>query len=159
MIHIKNAEEIEKMRVSGGLAAGVRDEVARSITPGVTTAELDAYAAELIAKTGGKSCFLGYRGFPGNLCISVNDEVVHGIPGSRRIEMGDIISLDCGIEFDGYIGDTAITVMVGVQDPEVIRLVKVTEEALEAAIQHAVDGGRLSDISHAVEQVAVGAGR
>jgi len=158
MIRTKTDSEIERMRVSGRLAAEVLDTVCGSASPGSTTAELDAYAAELIAERGGESCFLGYRGFPGNICVSVNDEIVHGIPGPRRIEMGDIISIDCGVRYDGYIGDTAKTVMVGVQDPEVIRLVRVTEAALAAALEKAVAGARLSDVSHAVEHVATEAG-
>jgi methionyl aminopeptidase len=140
------------------MAATVLDRVIDKVSPGVTTAELDEYAAELIAGFGARSCFHGYRGFPGILCISVNDEVVHGIGGDRRIQMGDIVSLDCGVIFEGFIGDTARTAMLGVQDPEVLRLVKVTEEALEAGISKAVAGGRLSDISHAVETVATEAG-
>lgn len=158
MIHLKSPDEIARMRVSGRIAGTVLDTVARSIAPGVTTAELNDFAAELIAQAEAKSCFYGYRGYPGHICVSVNDEVVHGIPGPRRIEMGDIISIDCGVEYDGFIGDTARTVMVGVQDPDVIRLVQVTEQALGAAIEMAVPGGRLSNISHAVERVATGAG-
>lgn len=158
MIKIKTPEELDGMRRSGRVAATVRDAVAKAIRPGATTAELDDYARELIAQLGGKSAFLGYRGFPGHICSSVNDEVVHGIPGSRRIQMGDIVSVDIGVEYGGFIGDTATTVMVGVTDPDVIRLVTITEQALEAAIEKAVIGGRLSDISHAVEAVALSAG-
>jgi methionyl aminopeptidase len=158
MIKIKTPEELDGMRLSGRLAATVRDAVARAIQPGVTTGELDDYARELIAKLGGKSAFFGYRGYPGYICTSINDEVVHGIPGARRVQMGDIVSVDFGVEYGGFIGDTATTVMVGVTDPDVIRLVTITEQALEAAIEKAVIGGRLSDISHAVETVALSAG-
>lgn len=158
MIKIKSAYELERMRVSCGMAATVRDAVAKAIKPGVTTMELDEYAQELIAGMDAKSAFYGYRGFPGHICVSTNDEVVHGIPGKRLIQMGDILSVDFGVVYDGFVGDTATTVMVGVSDPEVIRLVTVTEQALQAAIDQAVDGRRLSDISHAVESVAVGAG-
>ena len=154
MISIKTPDEIAQMRVSGQMAAEVRDKIASCARPGVSTEELDAHAADLIKELGGKSSFYGYRGFPGHICASVNDEVVHGIPGSRRINLGDIISLDVGVEYDGFVGDTAATIMVGVNDPEVIRLVQVTEQALEAAISKAVAGARLSDISHAVETVA-----
>ncbi len=158
MIKIKTAHELERMRVSCGMAAAVRDAVARAIKPGMTTMELDEYAQERIRDMGAKSAFFGYRGFPGHICVSTNDEVVHGIPGKRLIRMGDILSVDFGVVYDGFVGDTATTVMVGVSDPEIIRLVTVTEQALQAAIDKAMAGGRLSDISHAVETVAVGAG-
>jgi len=158
MIVIKNAAEIEKLRVSGHMAAVVRDSVARKVGPGITTGELSEYAGELIKKLGGESAFKGYRGYPGNICISVNEAVVHGIPGKRRIQLGDIVSIDVGVKFDGFIGDTALTVMAGVTDPEVVRLVKTTEKALEAGIAIARSGNKVSDISHAVESVAVGAG-
>ena len=158
MIIIKTPEEIERMRVSSLIAAQVRDELAQKVAPGVTTGELDAYAQELVGKLRAKSSFFGYRGYPGHICTSVNDVVVHGIPGPRRIEMGDVVSIDVGVVYDGFVGDTATTVMVGVTDPEVIRLVKVSEQALAAGIAKAVPGGRLSDISHAIEKVVVDAG-
>jgi len=158
MIKIKSADELQRMRVSGQMAATVRDKVAQAVRPGVTTLELDEYAQELIAGFGAKSAFYGYRGFPGHICVSMNDEVVHGIPSKRVVRMGDILSMDFGVTYDGFIGDTATTVMVGVTDPGVLRLVAVTEEALYAALEHAVAGARLSDISHAVESVATAAG-
>ena len=158
MIILKTPEEIARMRVSGRIAAEVLQELARSLSPGVTTLEVDSYARELIAQRDSKSAFIGYRGYPGHICISVNDEVVHGIPGSRRIQVGDIVSLDVGVVHDGYVGDTATTVMVGVTDPDVVRLVNTTEKALAAGLEKAVAGGRLSDISHAIESVAVCAG-
>jgi methionyl aminopeptidase len=158
MIKIKTASELERMRVSGGMAGTVRDKVAAAVKPGVTTMELDEYAQALIAEMGAKSAFYGYRGFPGHICVSMNDEVVHGIPGKRVVQFGDIVSIDFGVVYDGFIGDTATTVMVGVTDPGVLRLVAVTEKALQAAVDHAVAGARLSDISHAVEQTAQAAG-
>lgn len=158
MIIIKTPDEIERMRASGRVAAQVRDELARKMAPGVTTGDLDAYAHELIGKLGAKSAFYGYRGYPGNICTSVNDEVVHGIPGPRKINLGDVVSVDVGVIYEGYVGDTALSVLVGVTDPEVIRLVRVAEQALAAAIAKAVPGGRLSDISHAVEKTATDAG-
>lgn len=154
MIIVKTAAELDAMRVSGRMAARVRDAVARSIRPGVTTRELGDYAAEVMRELGAESAFLGYRGFPGTICVSVNETVVHGIPNDQRIELGDIVSLDIGVKYGGYIGDTATTVMVGVTDPEVLQLVRETERALAAGIAQAVTGKRLSDISHAVEQVA-----
>lgn len=158
MIKIKSTAELERMRVSCRMAATVRDAVAKAIKPGMTTLELDEFAQEVIAKLGAKSAFYGYRGFPGHICVSVNDEVVHGIPGKRVVRLGDILSVDFGVTYDGFVGDTATTVMVGVTDPDVIRLITVTERALAAAIEQAVTGNRLSDISHAVERVATAAG-
>jgi len=158
MIQLKSPDEIERMRISGSIAATVLREVTGRVGPGVTTGELNEFARERIEALGAKSSFYGYRNYPGYICVSINEEVVHGIPGHRKIAFGDIVSIDCGVEYDGYIGDTATTVMVGVREPEVIRLVKVTEEALQAAISKAVAGGRLSDISHAVERVVSEAG-
>ena len=158
MIIIKTPEEIDRMRVSGRMAAEVLDAVSRSVSPGVTTRELDDFAKDLIEKCGGQSAFFGYRGYPGHICVSVNEEVVHGIPGSRRIRIGDVVSLDVGVVYDGFVGDTATTVMVGVTDPEKIRLVSVGRKALEEAITKAVCGNRLSDISHAIETTAEEAG-
>mgnify|MGYP003586762192 CR=1 FL=1 len=158
MIVIKSPEDLARMRVSGRLAAEVLGELARKVGPGVTTRELDDLARELMAQRGGRSAFFGYRGYPGQTCISINDEVVHGIPGPRRIQLGDIVSLDVGVVYEGYVGDNATTVMVGVSDPEVVRLVSTGRRALEAAIGKAVAGGRLSDISHAIESTAREAG-
>ena len=158
MIILKNRDEIRKMRESGRIAATVRDEIASRISPGITTLELDEAARKLIASLGAKSAFLGYRGYPGAVCISIDSEVVHRIPGVRRIEIGQIVSLDVGVVYDGFVGDTATTVMVGVTDPEVIRLVRATELALMAGVEMARAGKRLGDLSHAIEMVAVNAG-
>lgn len=158
MIPIKTAEDLVRMRVSGRMAAEVRDILVRAAGPGVTTAELDALAQESIREREAVSAFFGYRGYPGHICVSINEEVVHGIPGPRRIRMGDIVSLDVGVVYDGFVGDTATTVMIGVTDTEWIRLVNVGERALEAAVAAAVAGARLSDVSHAIESVAKAAG-
>ena len=158
MIIVKNDAELEKMRQAGRITAQVCAALARSVSPGVTTAEIDCYAAELIGRFGGKSAFLGYRGYPGNVCVSVNEEVVHGLPGRRRIRLGDIVSLDVGVAVNGFIGDMATTIMVGVADPDVIRLVTVAEQALAAGIRKARAGNRLSDVSAAIEETAGGAG-
>jgi methionyl aminopeptidase len=154
MIIIKSASDLERMRVVCAMAARVRDTVARQVGPGVRTGELAEAAGELIRGMGAESAFLGYRGYPGWICVSVNEEVVHGIPGARRIEVGDIVSLDVGVRYGGFVGDTATTVMVGVSDPEVVALVRTTERALEAGLAVARPGNRLSDISHAIEAVA-----
>lgn len=163
-IPIKNPEELEKMRQSCKLAAKIRDAIVKNIKPGVTTAELNDYARDLLKEYNAKSAFLGYRipgckdVYPGVICISINETVVHGIPGKRKIMQGDIVSIDVGVEFDGYIGDTAKTVAVAVSDPDLLRLVKTTEMALTNGINVAKNGARLSDISHAIEQTAIAAG-
>jgi len=158
MIILKTPGEIDRMRRSGRIAADVRDRIAAGVRPGVTTLDLDAYAAELIARSGAESAFLGYRGYPGRICLSVNEEVVHGIPARRRIAIGDIVSIDVGVKCEGYFGDTTTTVMVGVSDLDVVRLVRTTEEALKAGIEMARVGNRLSDVSYAIQTVALEAG-
>ncbi len=151
MIPIKSAREIEKMRVACRTASSVLDRVSSLVRPGVTTGEIDQAAADFIAEANCRSAFLQYRGFPGNICISVNEEVVHGIGGSRRIQYGDIVKLDIGVIQDGWVGDTATTVPVGVIDPKVQRLLQVTEETLELAVTHASSGRRLGDLCAAIE--------
>lgn len=158
MIIIKNAGDIVKMRVAGRIARLICETLAASVSPGITTKALDDEAAELMRRQGVRSAFLGYRGYPGTVCISVNEEVVHGIPGPRRIAIGDIVGIDVGVLADGFHGDTALTVMVGVTDPDIIRLVAVTRQALQAGITQARAGRRLSDVSHAIEQTATAAG-
>jgi methionyl aminopeptidase len=154
VIVIKTAEEIERMRVACNAAAQILSAVAHEVQPGRTTVELNEIAAGLIAKFGGKSPFLGYKGYPGHICVSVNEEVVHGIPSKRRVQYGDIVSLDVGIILNGFVGDNATTVAVGVVEPRTQQLLRVTEQALEAGIAAARAGNRVGDISHAV-QVAV----
>lgn len=158
MIIIKSAADLDGMRASGQVAAKVRSEVAKRVSPGVTTGELSDYGGELIREFGAESAFFGYNGYPGQICVSVNETIVHGIPGKRRIQMGDIVSIDVGVKYGGYIGDTTTTVMVGVTDPEVIRLVRTAEKALKEGIGKAISGHRLSDISHMIEEVALKAG-
>ena len=153
MIPIKTAAEIQKMRAACAAAAEVLRGVAAMIEPGRTTKELDEAAGELIERFDGKSPFLGYKGYPGNICVSVNEEVVHGIPGKRRVQYGDIVSLDVGIILDAYVGDNATTVAVGVVKPRTQELLRVTQAALAAGIAQARTGNRVSDISHAVECV------
>ena len=158
MIKIKSAGEIDEMRESCQLAATILDDVVRMCAPGVSTRELNDFARDKMAEHGAESAFFGYRGYPAHICTSVNEEVVHGIPNGRKLQIGDVISIDVGTRYNGWIGDNARTVKIGVTDREVIRLLSVTEEALAAAISKAVSGGRLSDVSHAVEHVAVKAG-
>jgi methionyl aminopeptidase len=159
MIIRKSAQELDKMRRAGRITTEARDRVAEAVRPGITTRELDAVAEEAIRSAGAVPSFKGYRGFPASICTSVNDEIVHGIPGPRVLQEGDLISLDVGAIWEGYHGDSAVTVFVG-EPPsgEAEKLVRVTEESLEAAISQIRPGGRLSDIGHAVQQVAEGAG-
>ncbi len=158
MIPIKSSAEIHRMQTSCAAAAEILRSIAAMVEPGRTTKELDEAAGELIARFGGKSPFLGYRGYPGNICVSVNEEVVHGIPGKRRVQYGDIVSLDIGIILDGYVGDNATTVAVGVVKPRTQELLRVTQLALEAGIKKARAGNRVGDISHAVQSVVEGNG-
>jgi methionyl aminopeptidase len=152
-IPLKSAAELETMRASCRMTASVLAEVAAAVQPGVTTGELDALARRLIEGMKAKPSFLGYRGYPGSICISINDEVIHGIPGRRVVLPGDVVSLDVGVYHNGFHGDCATTVTVGVTDPEVIRLVETTKRALAAALAAVRPGGRLSDVSHAVESI------
>jgi methionyl aminopeptidase len=151
MIVIKSPAEIERMRVACNAAAEILAAVVREVQPGRTTAELDGVAAEIIVKLGGKSPFLGYKGYPGHICVSVNEEVVHGIPRQRRVQYGDIVSLDVGVILDGFVGDNATTVPVGVVEPRTQQLLRVTEQALHVGIAAARAGNRVGDISHAVQ--------
>src|SRR4051812_29214933 len=150
-IPIKSDREIEKMRTACRIASEILDRVSGLVRPGITTGDVDQAAADFMAEAGSKSAFLGYRGFPGNICISVNEEVVHGIGGSRRIQYGDIVKLDIGVVKDGWVGDTATTVPVGMIDEKIQRLLRVTEETLEMAITHAHAGRRLGDMCAAIE--------
>ncbi len=152
MIPIKSPAEIEKMRAAGDLASRVLNAVVAMAAPGVTTGELDRHAGKLIADAGARSAFLGYHKFPGQLCISINEQVVHGIGGDRKINYGDIVSLDCGVNLEGWIGDTAVTVPIGIVPPEVERLLRVTEESLDFSLPLATAGRRLGDLCAAIEE-------
>lgn len=153
-IILKSAREIAIMRQAGRVAAEALAEVAAQVRPGVTTAYLDHVAYEAITRRGAIPSFKGYRGFPASLCTSLNHEVVHGIPGPRRLVEGDIISLDLGAIVDGYHGDLAVTVPVGKISPQARRLLEVTAGALWAGIRAARNGNRLGDISAAIQQHA-----
>ena len=139
------------MRAACRAAAEVLQAVAALAEPGRTTGELNDAAGELIAARGGKSPFLGYKGYPGQICVSVNEEVVHGIPGKRKLQYGDIVCLDVGIVLNGYVGDNATTVAVGLVQPRTQELLLVTQRALFAGIAQARPGRRVGDISHAVQ--------
>ena len=151
MVILKRPEEIGKMRASSQIVAEVLNVVKEKVEPGVTTADLDRLAEELTRKKGALPAFKGYRGFPFSLCISVNSEVVHGMPSNRVLIDGDIISLDFGVNYKGYYGDAAITVPVGHISDEASRLIKTTEEGLYHGIEEARAGNRLGDISSAIQ--------
>jgi methionyl aminopeptidase len=160
MIIYKSAEEIAKMRRAGRVVAGTIDRVVAAVRPRIATADLDAVAEAYIDEQGAIPSFKGYKGFPASICVSINEEVVHGIPSPRRmLAEGDVLSLDFGAIWEGFHADSALTMFVG--DPpsaEAEKLVRVTEEALEAGISQIGPGARLSDIGAAVQQVAEGAG-
>jgi methionyl aminopeptidase len=157
-IEIKSTDQIAKMRVAGLVVASTLQLVADAVRPGISTRELDALAHENILQMGASPSFLGYHGFPAVICTSVNDEVVHGIPGPRVLHEGDLISVDCGAIVDGWHGDAAMSVLVGDVAPEVAELSRVTEASMWAGLAQARAGGRLSDIGHAVEAVINAAG-
>ncbi len=147
MIKIKSAQEISKMRSAGRITAETFEVLKEHIKPGISTIELDRIAAAYIKKCGGGCAFYNYNGYPGHICISVNDEVVHGIPGSRIIKDGDIVSIDLGATYDGYYGDAARTYAVGNITPEAQRLISVTEQSFFEGLKKAAAGNRVFDIS------------
>lgn len=151
MIELKTAGQIATMRQAGRIVAETLALMRNTVRPGITTRELDRLAEEHILKSGALPAFKGYNGFPATLCTSVNEEVVHGIPGLRKLESGDIISIDCGAVFDGYFGDAAVTLPVGEVSPDLRSLLQITEESLQQGILMALAGNRLFDISHAVQ--------
>lgn len=151
MIIIKGEREIEAMRASGEVAALVLDEVSNFIQPGITTREIDEFAAQRIKAHGAKSAFLGYRKYPCHVCLSVNEEVVHGLASDRRVQFGDLVSVDVGVVFRGFIGDNARTVAAGGCDVLSQKLIDVTERALYEGISAATPGNRVVDISRAVQ--------
>ncbi len=158
MIPIKSEREIEKMRQSCRTASNILDRVSALLRPGIATRDVDQAAADFMAEEKCRSAFLGYRKFPGHVCISINEEVVHGIGGSRRVQYGDIVKLDIGVIKDGWVGDTATTVPIGVIDSKVQRLLQVTEDTLEMAIKYAFAGRRLGDMCAAIEDEVVANG-
>src|SRR5438552_4777523 len=158
MIPIKSAREADKMRQACRTASDILDRVSELVRPGITTKEVDEAAADFMQEAGVESAFLGYRlghrMFPGNICISINDEVVHGIASQRRIQYSDIVKLDIGIIEDGWVGDNATTVPVGIVDERTDQLLRVTENALARAIAVAREGLRLGDICAEIEDEA-----
>ena len=158
MINLRTNEELELLSASNLLVSKTLGELAKMVKPGVTTLELDRFAEVYLRDNKGIPAFLGYNGFPKTLCTSVNSEVVHGIPSSYVLKEGDIISIDCGVKLNGYFGDSAYTFEVGEVDDSTKRLVEKTKESLFRGIKQAVEGNRLGDISHAIQQYAEDAG-
>ncbi len=152
MTVLKSQDEIKRMADSCRIVAEVLDGIRKKIVPGVTTKDLDDYVESFILSRSAKPAFKGYRGYPASVCASVNEEVVHGIPSARKLENGDIISLDIGVFFNGFYGDAAVTLPIGSISAEAKRLLTVTEHSLQAGIEKAIVGNRLFDISSAVQQ-------
>ncbi|PGZ98904.1 type I methionyl aminopeptidase [Bacillus pseudomycoides] len=151
MIICKTPREIEIMREAGKIVALTHQELKKHIAPGITTKELDQIAEKTILKYGAVPSFKGYNGFPGSICASVNEELVHGIPGKRKLQEGDIISIDIGAKYNGYHGDSAWTYPVGNISESVQKLLDVTEKSLYLGLEHAKPGERLSNVSHAIQ--------
>ena len=154
MLILKTRAEIEQMKVSSKIAAEVLKKIEKEIVPGVTTGELDKIVESLINERGGKPSFKGYRGYPASICASINEEVVHGIPGAKKIKDGDLLKVDIGVFKEGFHGDVTITYAVGKISPETKKLKDITEKALYAGISKVVEGNRIGDISSAVQQCA-----
>lgn len=158
MIVCKSDREIEYMKDAGRIVGQAHREIEKAINPGMTTQDLDKIAEDFILAKNARPAFKGYQGFPATICASINEQVVHGIPGLRKLENGDIISIDIGAEINGYFGDSAVTLPVGDVSSEALELIRVTEEALYHGIAQAVSGNRLSDISHSVQTFVEGKG-
>lgn len=151
IIEIKSPSQLQVMRQAGRVVQELLEHLKRSVKPGVTTLELDELALGTLTRLGSRSAFKGYHGYPANICTSVNDEVVHGIPSRRRLKAGDVIGVDVGSIVDGYYSDAAVTLSVGEISPEAQELLNVTEDALMLGIDQAREGNRLSDISNAIQ--------
>ncbi|WP_139905850.1 type I methionyl aminopeptidase [Clostridium thermarum] len=151
MIIIKRNYEIEYMKRAGKVVSNTLAKLQEVVKPGITTAELDRLAEDMILKQGAKPSFKGYHGFPASICASVNDEVIHGIPNDRVLKEGDIVSIDCGACLNGYHGDAARTIPVGKVSEEAYRLIKITQESFFEGVKKALVGNRLTDISHAIQ--------
>ncbi len=151
MVILKTDEEIELLRQSNLLVSKVHGEIVKHIRPGITTLDLDKIAEEFIRDNNGVPGFLGYRNFPNTLCVSVNNAVVHGIPNDKELKDGDIVSVDCGVILNDFYGDCAYTYPVGEVEPEILKLMQVTKEALYKGIENAIIGKRIGDIGYAIQ--------
>jgi len=154
LIHLKSGHEIEAMRIAGELTASARALAGSMVEPGVMTEEIDREVRRLIEKDGGRPAFLGYNGFPGSACISINEEVIHGVPGPRVIQLGDIVSVDVGAVFHGFYGDCAASFLAGEASQEAQTLVEVTRQSFYEGLRFCKEGYRISDISHAIQSYA-----
>jgi len=150
MIRLKNNAEIGKIREAGYILSETLEKLRAMVEDGISTAELDNFAREYVKSRGGEPAFLGYMDYPASLCVSINDEVIHGIPGKRRLQRGDIVGLDLGVNLGGYFADAAVTVPVGKVTPAREQLMRVSRECLDLGIQQAVAGNRISHISKAI---------
>ncbi|MCK9431563.1 MAG: type I methionyl aminopeptidase [Candidatus Omnitrophica bacterium] len=154
MIPLKSENDLKMLKRSGSILASVMRKLEDAILPGMTTADIDRISEELILKEKALPAFKDYHGFPCSACISVNEEVVHGIPGAKVISEGDIVSIDLGVNFQGYFSDMAVTLPVGKTDPEKLRLIRITRESLDLGISYARSGNYLTDISHNIQRFA-----
>lgn len=158
MIELKSAEEIDKIRRASGVVVSALRSLKKEVGPGIKTKVFDRIANDMIKSKGARPAFLGYRGFPKSICASVNEEIVHGIPGERVLRQGDILSIDVGVELEGYFSDAAVTIAIGKISDEVRRLIEVTKEALHTAIDAVKAGNRISDISCSIQEHAESSG-
>jgi len=151
LIVLKSEDEIKRMAESGRIVAEVLESLKKNVSPGMSTKEINGFVESYIVSRGASPAFKGYRGYPASVCTSVNEQVVHGIPSSKKLKDGDIVSLDIGVYYKGFYGDAAVTLPVGPVSNQAMRLIVVTEKALEAGMNRAVAGNRLSDISFAIQ--------
>ena len=158
MIKIKSSSELEIMRENANILGQILDKIVDRVSPGVTTGELDEYAEDLIRGADGTPAFKNYRGFPSSLCTSINEEIVHGIPGERELKSGDLLSLDIGLEKKGLFADFATTIPVGKVSSKASELIKVTDKALTVGIDQVVPGNRIGDVSHSIGSFVNGNG-
>ncbi|MBP5482584.1 MAG: type I methionyl aminopeptidase [Paludibacteraceae bacterium] len=158
MIYLKTAEDIELMRISNRIVAMTLGEIAKAVKPGVTTLQLDALAEDFIRSQGAVPSFLGYAGYPNSICTSVNDQVVHAIPSKYVLKEGDVVSVDCGAQINGFHGDSCYTFCVGEVSEEVKTLLRTTKEALLLGISKAKSGNRLGDVGHSIQEYCEGKG-
>ena len=151
MIPLKSEQDLALLRISGAILARVLKKLEQAVRPGITTAQINALAEELVLKEKAEAAFRGYKGFPASVCASVNEEIVHGIPDERKLQNGDIISIDLGINYKGYFSDAAVTVAVGKVDAKKRKLIEVTRKALDEGISEARPGNHLFDISYSIQ--------
>jgi methionyl aminopeptidase len=151
---LKSSADLERMRAAGAVVASVHERLRGLIQPGITTREIDAAGHDMIVAAGGTPSFLNYRGYPASVCVSVNDEILHGIPGDRLIQEGDIVSLDLGVYLDGFHGDAAVTIPVGIVQPRLIELIETTEECFWTGYRALTTGGRIGDAGSVIQELA-----